>query len=82
MPNEPTPASQRARKRALGKILRELSVKRREGYFDLLVSGYSVEQIASAAKRSPATVRRVIVKPWRSGGSMRLRTMPASRSRA
>jgi hypothetical protein len=60
MPREPKPTSERARKRALGKILRELSVKRREGYFDLLVSGYSVEQIASAAKTSSATVRRVI----------------------
>ena len=82
MPNEPKPASERARKRALGKILREVLVKRREGYFDLLVSGYSVEQIASPTKKSPSAIRRASVKPWRSGGSMRLRTMPASRSRA
>jgi len=54
------PVSQRARKRALGKMQRERSIKRQEGYFDLLVSGYSVEQIATAMKKSPATVRRVV----------------------
>jgi hypothetical protein len=54
------PTSERGRKRALGKILRDLSTKRREAYFDLLVAGYSIEQIASAMKKSPATVRRVI----------------------
>jgi hypothetical protein len=53
-------ASERARKRALGKIQRERSIKRQEGYFDLLVSGYSIEQIATAMKKSPATVRRVV----------------------
>jgi hypothetical protein len=60
VPKEPKPTSERARKRALGKTLRDLSTKRREGYFDLLVAGYSIEQIASAMKKSPATVRRVI----------------------
>ncbi len=60
MSDEPIPTSERARKRAAGKILREASIKRREAYFDLLVSGYSIEQIASAMKKSPATVRRVI----------------------
>jgi DNA-binding CsgD family transcriptional regulator len=60
MSNETTPASERARKRAAGKILRELSIKRQETYFDLLVSGYSAEQIAIAMKKSPATVRRVV----------------------
>jgi DNA-binding CsgD family transcriptional regulator len=54
------PASERARKRALGKIQRERSIKRQEAYFDLLVSGYSIEQIATAMKKSPATVRRVV----------------------
>jgi hypothetical protein len=53
MSNETTPASERARKRAAGKILRELSIKRQERYFDLLVS-------ATAMKKSPATVRRVV----------------------
>ena len=60
MPNEPTRAPERARKRALGKIRREALIERREAYFDLLVAGYSIEQIASAMKKSPATVRRVI----------------------
>jgi DNA-binding CsgD family transcriptional regulator len=60
MSNETTPASERARKRAAGKIRRDLSIKRQETYFDLLVSGYSVEQVAIAMKKSPATVRRVV----------------------
>jgi hypothetical protein len=58
--NEPKPTSERARKRAFGKAVRALSIKRREAYFDLLVSGYSIEQIASAMKTNPATVRRVV----------------------
>jgi hypothetical protein len=60
MSDESNPTSERARKRALGKIGRDLSIKRREAYFDLLVAGYSIEQIATAMKKSPATVRRVI----------------------
>jgi hypothetical protein len=60
MSDERSPTSVRARKRALGKILRDISIKRQESYFDLLVSGYSVEQIASSTKKSPATVRRVV----------------------
>jgi DNA-binding CsgD family transcriptional regulator len=60
MSSETTPVSERARKRAAGKIRRELSIKRQETYFDLLVSGYSVEQIAIAMKKSPATVRRIV----------------------
>ena len=60
MPNEPTPTSERARKRAAGKILREALIKRREMYFDLLVSGYSIEQIASHAKTSVSAVRRAV----------------------
>ena len=79
MPNEPTPTSERARKRAVGKILREALIKRRETYFDLLVSGYSIEQIASHTKTSVSAVA-LSVRPWRSGSSMRLRTTPASRS--
>jgi hypothetical protein len=59
MPNEPTPTSERARKRAAGKTLREALIKRRETYFDLLVSGYSIEQIASHTKTSVA-VRRAV----------------------
>lgn len=60
MSDEPKPTSERARKRALGKTVRELSIKRREAYFDLLVSGYSIEQIASHMKKSPAAVRRAV----------------------
>ena len=60
MPNEPKPTSERALKRTAGKILREALIKRREAYFDLLVSGYSVEQIASHTKKSPAAVRRAV----------------------
>ena len=60
MADEPKPPSKRARKRALGKILRDLSIKRREGYFDLLVSGYSIEQIASHVGKSPSAVRRAV----------------------
>jgi hypothetical protein len=41
-------------------MLRELSIRRREAYFDLLVSGYSVEQIASQTQKSPAAVRRAV----------------------
>ena len=60
MPNESTPASERARKRAVGKTGREAVIKRREAYFDLLVSGYSVEQIASHTNESPPAVRRAV----------------------
>ena len=60
MSDEPEPTSERARKRAAGKILREGLIKRREAYFDLLVSGYSIEQIASHMKKTPSTVRRAV----------------------
>src|SRR6202012_3121315 len=60
MPEQAPPISERARKRALEKIQRERSIKRQEGYFDLLVSGYSIEQSASAMKKSPATDRRIV----------------------
>ena len=60
MPNESTPASERARKRAAGKILREVLIRRQQRYFDLLVSGYSIEQIASHTKKSPSAVRRAV----------------------
>ena len=54
------PQSERARKRAAGKTRREELLRRREAYFDLLVSGYSVEQIATTAKKSPSAVRRAV----------------------
>jgi hypothetical protein len=60
MSDEPTPTSERERKRALGKIRREALIKRREAYFDLLVSGYSIEQIASHTEKSLSAVRRAV----------------------
>ena len=60
MSDELKPISERARKRAAGKILREMLIRRREAYFDLLVSGYSIEQIASHTKTSPSVVRRAV----------------------
>ena len=60
MSDEPKPLSERARKRAAGKTRREALIKRRETYFDLLVSGYSIEQIASHTKTSPSAVRRAV----------------------
>jgi hypothetical protein len=60
MSDELKPISERVRKRAAGKILREMLIKRREAYFDLLVSGYSIEQIASHTKTSPSAVRRAV----------------------
>ena len=50
MPDEPKPTSEWARKRAAGKTHRAKLIERREAYFDLLVSGYSIEQIASHTK--------------------------------
>ena len=60
MPDEPKQTSERAHKRAAGKFRREALIKRREVYFDLLVSGYSIEQIASHTKKSPSAVRRAV----------------------
>jgi hypothetical protein len=62
MSDEPKPTSDRARKRANGKIRREALVKRREAYFDLLVSGYSIEHIASHTKKSPSAIRRTVAQ--------------------
>jgi DNA-binding CsgD family transcriptional regulator len=60
MADQAKPTSERAHRRALGKIVRETLIKQREAYFDLLVSGYSIEQIASRLKKSPAAVRRAV----------------------
>ena len=60
MADEPKPISEWARKRAAGKARREDLIRRREAYFDLLVSGHSVDQIASATKTSPSAVRGAI----------------------
>ena len=60
MSDDPKLTSERARKRAAGKFRREALIKRREVYFDLLVSGYSIEQIASHTAKSPSAVRRAV----------------------
>jgi hypothetical protein len=60
MPIEPKPTAERARKRAAGKIRREALIERRAAYFDLLVSGYSIEQIASHTEKSLSAVRRAV----------------------
>lgn len=81
MSNEQKPLSEWARKRAAGKIRREALIKRREAYFDLLVSGYSVEQIAATTKK---VRQRCVVRsdrPWPSASSTRRRTTRVSRSR-
>jgi hypothetical protein len=60
MSDQPKLTSERSHKRAAGKFRREALIKRREAYFYLLVSGYSVEQIASHTKTSASAVRRTI----------------------
>jgi hypothetical protein len=60
MSDQPKPLSDRARKRAVAKIRREALIERREAYFDLLVSGYSIEQIASHTEKSRSAVRRAV----------------------
>jgi hypothetical protein len=60
MSDELKPTSERTRKRALGKIRREGLIKRREAYFDLLVSGYSIEQIASHTKQIASHTRKSV----------------------
>src|SRR3984957_14493816 len=47
---------------AAGKTHRAKLIERREAYFDLLVSGYSIEQIASHTKTSPSAVRRAVAQ--------------------
>jgi hypothetical protein len=60
MPDQTKVTSERARKRAAGKIIREALIKKREAYFDLLVSGYSIEQIANCTRKSSSAVRRAV----------------------
>ena len=62
MSDDPNPLSAWARKRAAGKARRTRLIERREKYFDLLMSGYSVPQIASAMGMSAAAVRRAIAQ--------------------
>jgi soluble cytochrome b562 len=62
MSDDPKPLSEWARKRAAGKARRTRLIERRENYFDLLMSGYSVPQIASAMGMSASAVRRAIAQ--------------------
>ena len=56
------PQSEWARKRDAGKARRARLTERRDAYFDLLMSGYSVPQIAKAMNNSVAAVRRAIAQ--------------------
>jgi DNA-binding NarL/FixJ family response regulator len=60
MSDEAKSPSESARKRAAGKTRRAKLIERREAYFDLLVSGYSVDEIATATKMSRSAVRRAV----------------------
>ena len=60
MTEEPASPSQRAEARALAKKRRTKGFERREAIFDLFVSGFSHQKIATALKTSTATVRRII----------------------
>ena len=60
MADDEQPLSDWARKRAAGKARRAKRVERRVAYFDLLMSGYSVQQIAKAMNMSRFAVRRAI----------------------
>ena len=62
MYDDPKPPSEWAHKRAAGKARRARLIERREAYFDLLMSGYSVPQIAGATNMSVAAVRRAIAQ--------------------
>ncbi len=57
-----TPPSEWARKRAESKARRARRVERRETYFELLMSGYSVPQIAKAMGKSVSSVRRAVTQ--------------------
>ncbi len=60
MPDDPKPLSEWARKRAAGKARRASLIAQREAYFDLLLSGHTVEQIAQSMNMSASAVRRAV----------------------
>ncbi len=60
MAEESASPSHRAEVRALAKRRRTKGLERREAIFDLFVSGFSHQQIATAFEASPSTVRRII----------------------
>ncbi len=60
MTNDPTTRSERAKLRTTAQGRRAARAVLREGSFELLASGYSLQQIAAARKVSVATIRREI----------------------
>jgi hypothetical protein len=60
MTEDPESSSEAAAVRAKRRARRELKTARRERYFNLMMSGYSLSQIAKIAQASAATVRREI----------------------
>lgn len=58
--SSPPPAGARAQRRARSQARRETRIARQERYFGLLMSGYSMSQIAKLAQARAATVRREI----------------------
>ncbi len=62
MTDEPSTLSQRAEARAAAKARRAKRIERREACLDLVASGYSHRQIATAMRVSLATVRREVDK--------------------
>ena len=60
MTEEPLSPSQRAEARAVARERQMRGFERREAIFDLFVSGFSHQQIATALKTSSHTVRRII----------------------
>ncbi len=62
MTDEPSSLSQRAEARAKAKARRAKRIERREAFLDLVASGYSHRQIATAMKVSLAAVRREVDK--------------------
>jgi hypothetical protein len=60
MPDDTKPLSEWARRRAAGKVRRARLIEQREGFFELLLSGHSVEEIANAKGVSASAVRRAV----------------------
>ena len=68
MTDELSSLSQRAETRAKARARRAKGIERREAFLDLVASGYSHRQIATAMKVSLATVRREVDKGRAVGG--------------
>jgi thioesterase domain-containing protein len=60
MTKETPPASNRAKARAATRARRARVAALRQGYFDALVSGFTLEEIAEASNANVRTVRREI----------------------